>query len=491
MRRAPHRISAIALGALLALPVALPAQNDNKPNWQRPNLKEATSGSEQRQSQRERREADRKKRDDEAAKAKDAAKPKEGEDKKEEKKAAAPAGKQTKTNAPAAKSEGGDAKPPAAKVETAEFAVRARPEQAMLRLTGKDDINATDVDAIEGSEFVTDVRLTNPSSKAIDRVRLVIDYNPAYAEPVSINDSAIMPNFSGTPTARVDRSLGQIYYDVELATPIIDLKTPVIFINWNALKPVSFTSIRFGRTRDGEFSELFEKGEKVLGASYDDGDGTVSLGLTVLPADPAEALVMQEDPNLYLGSDERVGGVLLAIRPPEKAPRVGEPFSMDVVFDNTTFSQLDGVSMMIQYDPSVLTILDADHDNWITLGTNIHDGSARERFPWDYHMANAVHQSRGLIEYRVGSSYPDDFVGIGGVVATIHAVATKPAAATSVRFVFARTASQRTTTVSYLGQDVLGDTRVRNDGVKGAVFPVFAAPSTAAAEPAAPTPGAM
>ena len=58
--------------------------------------------------------------------------------------------------------------------------------------------------------------------------------------------------------------------------------------------------LRFARTRDGQYSEIYEKGEKALGAAYDDGDGTVSLGLTIIPADPAEALVMQEDPNLRI-----------------------------------------------------------------------------------------------------------------------------------------------------------------------------------------------
>jgi len=482
MRLADRLLSSALVAALAMAPAASHAADPPKssqPNWKAPNLKEATSGT-GRKSQRDRRDAERTKREANPKKAAEEGGKKEGEAAKgkDAKKPAPAQGGQpaaaTKEAKPAAKAPAGGG------VKTAEFSLAATPEHAMLRLTGKNDIDATDVDAVEGSEFVTDVRLTNPKSRPIDRIRLVIDYSPAYTEPIAINDSAIAANFASTPVARVDRSLGQIFYEVELAKPIVEPKTPIVFISWNALKPVSFTNIRFARTRDGQYSEIYEKGEKALGAAYDDGDGTVSLGLTIIPADPAEALVMQEDPNLYLGSDERVGGVLLAIEPPKKTPRVGEPFSMDIVFDNTAFSQLDGLSMMIQYDPTTLTVLDADKDNWITLGTNIHDGATREKFPWDYHMANAVHQPRGTIEYRAGSSYPDKFVGTGGVIARIYAVATKPSAGTPVRFIFARGEGQRTTTVTYLGQDVLGDVKVRNDGVKGALFPVLPAAEEAA-----------
>ncbi len=366
-----------------------------------------------------------------------------------------------------------DEKPEKASVKTGEFNLLADKRFTMLRMTGESDTVATDIDAIEGGEFVTDVQMMNPNGYEVDRFRLVMDYNPAFVEPLSINDSAILDDLAASPIARVDRALGQIYYEAELAKPVVELDVPLIFMTWQAKKPVLNTAIRFGRTRDGLYTELYEGAEKVLGAPYEEGDGTVSLGLRVIPSDPAEALLMQEEPQLYLGSDERVGGLLLAIRSPEETPVVGEPFTMDIVMDNLAYSQIDGLSMMIQFDPEVLTILDSDMDNWVTLGTNILDGPFRDTFPWDYHMANSVYPARGLIEYRVGTSYPDDFIGTSGVVAQIHAVANRPTAGTSVRFVFARQAGQRTTEVSYLGQDVLGDTGVRNDGVKGAYFPVL------------------
>ncbi len=358
-------------------------------------------------------------------------------------------------------------------VKTGEFNLLSENRYAMLRMTAMNDRVATDMDAVEGGEFVTDVELANPTSREIDRVRMVIDYNPAFVEPISINDSALLDKLGASPIARVDRALGQIFYEVDLANPVVELDVPLIFITWIAKKPVLNTGIRFGRTREGLYSELYEGESKVLGAPYEDGDGTVSLGLRVIPSDQGEALLMQEEPQLYLGSDERVGGVLLAIRAPEQTPRVGEPFTMDIVMDNLAYSQIDGLSMMIQFDPEVLTIVDSDLDNWITLGTNILDGPSRTMFPWDYHMANAVYGARGLIEYRVGTSYPDEFLGATGVIATIHAVAKRPTAGTSVRFAFARQRGQRTTEASYLGEDVLGDTTIRNDGVKGAYFPVL------------------
>lgn len=367
------------------------------------------------------------------------------------------------------------ATPPAQAPEAApqQFQMSGGARHMILRLTPEKEPDRGDLAIVEGTSFTTDVMLGNPARRQWDQLRIVLDYNPSFLDPVSVNDSELSNRLAGSPRATVDRRLGQIVYEARLAQPLDVFERPLLFVKWNAIKPVLFTPIAFGRTRAGEHFELFRDGAPLLGDPDVPGDGSVPINVSIIPSDPAEALMMQEDPQLYLGSTDRVGGVQLVIRNPETPPRVGETFQLPLVLDNRAYSRLDGLSLIIEYDPATIEILDDDWDNWITLGTNIHDGTYREDFPWDYHMANAVYSARGLIEYRVGTSTTDEFVGVHGVFADITARAKTPTAGTAVRFLFSRQAGQRTTQVVYLGQNVLGETNVRNDGVRGAFFPIL------------------
>jgi hypothetical protein len=363
---------------------------------------------------------------------------------------------------------------PAPATGTSDPARRATGQNLMLRLTPENMPDTQNMDVIEGAEFITDILLVNPVNRPVDHLRVVLDFNPAYFSPMAINDSPIKNQIAGgMPRALVDRARGQIIYEADLDPPLGRLPGPILFVRWQALKPVFFSPITFGRDRQGRYSDLFRDQESILGESYEQGDGTVSMTVTIIPADPDEARIMAEDPHLYLGSSERVGGVVLSIEPPARTPRVGEEFTLDIVLDNRAHSQLDGISLLIQYDPKTLQILDDDRDNWITLGLNIHDGSFRSTFPFDYHMANAVYPIRGLIEYRVGTSTPQDLIGIHGTFARIRARALAPTAGTTLKFLFSPRPGSRTTAATYLGQDVLGDTRVRNDGVRGVHFPIL------------------
>ncbi|MCB2155101.1 hypothetical protein KQI84_09460 [bacterium] len=349
----------------------------------------------------------------------------------------------------------------------------SNPDNLILRLTAANAEGFEDVDAVEGGTFGTDIRLDNPRGKPVDSMRLIVDYNPAFISPKSINDTPLKEFLDGAPKATVNRSLGQIYYEANFKEPIPPSDEPIMYLRWEAKTPVVYTAIEFGKNREIGVTDLTYQNESVLGEPHEEGDGTVSVGVRVIPADPDEAALMQEEPQLYLGSDERVGGVQIAIQPPIETPQVGQIFTMDIVLDNSTYSQIDGISFLIQYDPTTIEILDADQDNWITLGPNILDGPFHGDFPFDYHMANTFYQVRGLIEYRVGTSTPDDLLGIDAPIARIVARGLKPSAGTAVQFSFSKRRGTRTTEVVYMGQDVLGDPDISNDGARGAFFRVL------------------
>ena len=364
---------------------------------------------------------------------------------------------------------------------TNKFRIASGAESLMLRLAPQGDMYSQDLDVLEGDEFTTDLLVMNPRNKAFDRLRLVIDYNPSYLEPLAVNDAAIAGLVRGTPVTRVDRLLGQVIYEATLDKPLEQFQGPLMFLRWRAKAPVFYAPIGFGRSRDGFTTDIISTGESILGTPFDDMDGTVSVGVRVIPQDPEEAALMQEDPNLYMGSSDRVGGVQLGVIGPTTPVQVGEMVSFDLVLDNSAYSQMDGVSVILQYDPEVLEVFDTDHDNWITLGHNIEDGPFREAFPFDYHLANKVHSARGVVEYRVAAGLPEPFLGASGTFARIHARALKPTAGSTIDFLFSRRLGDRTTQVVFLGQDALGNPNIRNDGTNGATFRVMPATMDAAA----------
>jgi len=358
-------------------------------------------------------------------------------------------------------------------VRTPQFERVINEEALRMRVVLSEFVDAQDGEVIEGGEFETDVMLTNPRGREWDEVLIVLRYDPSFLDPLTVNDSPISANLSGAPTAYVDRNLGRIVYHARLSTPVRDLSGPLIFIRWQAIRPSLFTRIGWDRTRDGEYTDVFRNGARMLGDPPVLGDGVTSLNLKVIPADPAEALAMREEPGLYLGTDQRVGGITISVLNPVEPVRVGDEFLLDIYFDNSTYSMMDGVSLLMQYEAEYLEIIDDDFDNWITHGLNIHDGSFRSMFPFDVHISNAVYPGRGLIEYRKGASVPEDFLGVQGTMAQIRARAIAPTAGTSVRFLFAQRPGQRSTRVTYMGQNVLGNPDRVNDGVRGAYFPIL------------------
>lgn len=352
------------------------------------------------------------------------------------------------------------------------FTLRGNSANLILRIHGEGDPANTEIQVVEGNKFTTDLSLINQEAKPYNRVRLVLDYNPSFVDPLVINDSALLEFLDGEPTIQVNRKLGQIIYDGNLIQPVSTSQS-IIFIEWRALKPVLMTSLRFGRNITFGYTEIFLDDEPLLGEPQEQGDGVVSSTLRIIPADPAEALMMQEEPQLYIGSDERVGGVELRLIPPKTPPRVGEEFYVYVVMDNSVYSNLDKVSLMIEFNPELLTVLDDDFDNWITHGTNILDGEYHKQFPFNYHIANVAYNVRGMIEYRVGTSLPDQFVGVVGTMARIKLVGLKPTSNAELSFFFAPREGMKTTEVKFLGQDSLGETSIVNDGTRGARFAIL------------------
>lgn len=353
-----------------------------------------------------------------------------------------------------------------------EYTVAIDTERRMLRLHPEGRADRQDALVTVGEEFTTDISYDNPSLAPFDQIRVLVSYDTESLEPVAINDAPIAPRLEGEPTAEVDPLFGMILYEATLAEPVLIKDAPILKIRWLAKRVIRETAIEFSN-RDDVYTAIVGEGKDLLGNPFQPGDGTLSMTLTIVPEDPREAEAFLNDPVVYAGDGGKVGGIRMYLQPPDKAPRVGQPFHFDLVFDNRVFSNLDSLSALISFDREILHILDADYDNFITRETNIHDGPFHAEFPWTYHIDNNVYQARGLISYRMGTGDPEMTRGKVGTIARIYAVGKRPTEGTPVVFKFNKSSRGMTTEGTFNGRDSLGDPEVFADGTRGVLLRIL------------------
>lgn len=351
------------------------------------------------------------------------------------------------------------------------FTVVVDAEARMLRLHPAGKPDRQDEKITISTDFVTEVTLNNQSLTPFDYVRIQISFDSDFLEPISINDSLLAPAIVGDPVAEVDPLLGTVFYEARLDPPLAVTDRALLSIRWKPLKTVIGTEIEFNTFGD-RFTAVTHEGNDILGNRRDPTDGTLSMRLSILPDDIREAEAMLSDPTVFMGGDGKIGGVKMFLQPQEEPIIAGEPFYVDIVLDNRAFSKLDGISVLLTYDPSVLTVHDADLNNFITRERNILDGPFQEVFPWTFHIDNVVYQARGLIHYRVGTGDPDMTRGKVAPFARIYATASRPTAGTPLTFRFSRQPRERGTSATYNGLDALGDPKVFADGTRGIVLQV-------------------
>jgi hypothetical protein len=354
-----------------------------------------------------------------------------------------------------------------------DFTALSSQEQRLLRIHPAGAADRQDLSVIVGQEFSTEISLDNRNMTPFDEVRVILSYEPDYIEPLAINDGRIAMNLKGNPTAEIDSTAGLLLYEATLAEGFVSNRSPILTVRWKARKVSTNNLIEFGAR--GEYrTVLVGEGKDLLGSPKVPNDGTLNMSLTILPEDPREAEALLAEPTLMKGTDAKRGGVTLTLVAPKEPVVVDEPFHVDVLLDNMAYSNLDGLGLMISFDPDVLLVQDADKDNWITIGPNILDGPFHEQFPWDFQVENIIYQARGLISYRMATGDSDLTRGKAGPIARIYAVARRPSAGTSIEFRFSKREGVKGTAVTYVGADCLGDPNVPGDGTTSVTFPVMA-----------------
>lgn len=359
------------------------------------------------------------------------------------------------------------------RVQLGDFQLRADNTIAIIHLDPLDSTVARD------QEFVTGFHLSNPTGKQFDEVRLAVRYERDYVEPVSVRDVALKGLLAAPSKVSVHPREGVLIYTARLSSPFATVSDSLFEIRWKALRLTPRAQFQFV-IAENKPSGLWLGRQDVLGDEEQPMDGLINGSVQIITPEFFEAMARrlrgaggtmsamaqfdEEDDMDTLPAGK--GGVVLSLRGPKKPVRTGETFQVDLVFDNSADSLVDGLDIYLRYDPEVLEVLDFDQDNWITRGINILDGPYHQEFPFDYHIANQVYPSRGEIVYRVGIGDAQKLRHRVGAMATITFRAKAPVPSTAVSFRLPDSPREVGTRVTYLSESVLGRRQSAASGLR-------------------------
>ncbi len=311
-----------------------------------------------------------------------------------------------------------------------------------------------------GETFLTEVYLFNVDQNPIDRIRLALDFDKRFIEPLRVFDTSVRPFVEGQPDFRIDERDAVILYKAELSEPIKSPEAVLLRILWKAKRPTEYTGIEFSFSeleREEEYHTAMYVGDSnILGVADDPADGVLSGGLMIQKESEKQERLQgkaQELQEIYLGSVASEYQVGLALSGPERAPRVGEDFLVKVRLNNPDGALVDSVNFALLFDPTVLQVVDRDQFNYIIRGINVHDGPFHESFPWDMHKRNEVRNDRGLVRYEMAMSNGASLASETFAQVQFRAIA--PTSSTSIGFVKGRPGAPDMTSVRYFGYERL------------------------------------
>jgi len=325
-----------------------------------------------------------------------------------------------------------------------------------------------DVTVKMGDKVLTDLQILNTERQGIEEMRIKITYDARFIIPILVNDSEIAPLLKTPALYRADNERGEIKYECTFKTPQVLDGLNILRIVWKALKTTDFTEIGFDLA-NGE-TALKAKGKDILGIPAMPMDGVIPTGVTINSSDKKGEEKIQVDPSLenlvrkHL-SEKPPQHIMLHFKCDKKTITIGETFDVSIILSNPDAESFDCLALYMRFDRDVLRVVDWDKGNWITLGTNIQDGFARRKFPFDYHLRNDADNYLGRIEYRMGTS--QDSPMPSGEFARIRFRAIAPAEKTNIFFVHAKGARFPNTSVSSLGQELLSDEQWTNALLSG------------------------
>jgi len=330
--------------------------------------------------------------------------------------------------------------------------------------------------------FDVELRLSNPTSEAFDKMAVTLDYDPAELELLDADPDTDAMDINGarsdlveryswlTPDSDlysddVDPDLGRI--SIRLRTP--EGKTDILegtigrfrFVPRSSMGQIPLTFDFDGE--DGEPATYVRLGDKdILGTRNQPDDGVLDANFRVSPKIAAPG-----EPGLS-GGDYRTR---IYFDPPQADLVMGDILDLDIVVSNPNEVPFDAINLVIGYNPKVLKVIDSDQNNWIKEGININDSASIAEFPFTVRERNRVFPKTGVILYE--SSSQESPLRSEGVLATIRflAIGTTGENGSPLQIGFHPVKEALNSGLFYRGRDVLGDSEDPEDGFGG--FRVF------------------
>ncbi len=310
-----------------------------------------------------------------------------------------------------------------------------------------------------GDTFETDI-VADTQSGSTDDIRFLLCYPPNKLNPLAIDFAPVADKAQNDDISySCDNQIGELWMRVPFKNAVVLSSVPVVTITWEALAPTEAGQLRFGFVEGHEEAStgMYLNGEYILGTEHDHQcgalDGSVvirdrkrkdylqKIGYRDVIISSTDYVMPPATMDIYLDS---VGRTFAS---------VGDEFTIEVCLSNPFSRQFDSIQAYLQYDPSVLKVLDTDANNWIREGINGADAFAHSIFPFDYFRKNHADNNVGDFIYdAVIASTP---VRSSGPFLKITFKALKATKGTDIVLVKNNPGFAPTTDVSYLKTSML------------------------------------
>jgi hypothetical protein len=344
-----------------------------------------------------------------------------------------------------------------------------------------------DIQVDPGAEFETSLILTNRANQPVDRVEITVLVDPNWLTLVSF-DARNLAKFAkdGEKGVQVTTSADRLTIEARMETPLSFERSVLATFKFKASDNSGMSSLAFAQAPDGK-TLVAARDTEVIG-----GDGRGMKGLldsrvfiarkmdnVFLPflEDYSSTVSLHDQPIDWTAEDRQLTKVEAQAkrnwnRPPQDARlddtaqialqgpenrlvERGQVFWVDLVLRNPTLAPIDSLGARVEFDPSVLQVVDQDQDNWITTGVNAWDGAFHKDFPFDFHQSNKADNRLGFLRYQAGRQYgPWQFPS--GIFARIQFRALKSTDAAIVKL-SRGSAGQTQTFVRSYGLDRMAD----------------------------------
>lgn len=332
-----------------------------------------------------------------------------------------------------------------------EFKIQADTDAAVLLIE-------TESDRVQVGQIMrTDISLINPRSMSFSGVTVGLQYDPKVIEPIAVNTHHTDQLLS-EKDAQVYSKQGIVYFRGKFSTELANVDLPLFTVRWKTLATSGFSTIKFVSLPGEPFGVLNADGKDILGSLETENDGLLSASFAV--EDPTAPGANWRSPNvtksgITLNAQYEILGDTFDI---------GTPIRVDVFMANPEKAPFNIVNVEMKFDPEYLEVLDWDKDNHIALATNVQDGLYKENFAFTYHITNRVINTTGDILYKMGTVSEKGIRVEPTPVFSILFQVRKPFSQTDLTFKMPSTVYEDGTRVTYLGNDVLGDSLQPGDG---------------------------